>query len=58
LISGGSIIGFAKPDGIHYLDSAKLYTQAVCTKVLSPKSKIMMLRMLLDNRITRESAAG
>jgi oxygen-dependent protoporphyrinogen oxidase len=50
LIPGGSIIGFAKPDGIHYLDSAKLYTEAIGTKVLSWRSKLMMARMMLDNR--------
>lgn len=50
LVPGGSIIGFAKPDGIHYLDSAKLYSQAPFSKVLSMRSKLMMLRMFLDNR--------
>lgn len=50
LVPGGSIIGFAKPDGIHYLDSARLYLDAPFSKVLSWRSKLMMLRMFLDNR--------
>jgi oxygen-dependent protoporphyrinogen oxidase len=50
LVPGGSIIGFAKPDGIHYLDSARLYLEAPFSQVLSWRSKLMMLRMFLDNR--------
>jgi oxygen-dependent protoporphyrinogen oxidase len=50
LVRGGSIIGFAKPGGIHYLDSDRLYSSAARTRLLSPKSKLMMLRLLRDAR--------
>lgn len=48
LVKGGSIIGFAKPGGIHYLDSDRLYSSAAKTRLLSPRSKLMMLRLLRD----------
>jgi protoporphyrinogen/coproporphyrinogen III oxidase len=50
LVPAGTVIGFAKPDGIHYLDSDRLYLDAVRTRILSPRSKLMMLRMMWDNR--------
>lgn len=50
LVPGGSVIGFAKPGGIHYLDSARLYSSAARTRLLSPRSKLMMLRLLRDAR--------
>jgi protoporphyrinogen/coproporphyrinogen III oxidase len=50
LVKGGSIIGFARPGGIHYLDSDRLYSSAARTRLLSPRSKLMMLRLLRDAR--------
>lgn len=50
IVQGGSVIGFAKPDKIYYLDSAHLYSEAIRSKVLSWGSKLKMARMMLDNR--------
>jgi oxygen-dependent protoporphyrinogen oxidase len=50
LVKGGSIIGFAKPGGIHYLDSDRLYSSAAKTRLLSPRSKLSMLKLLRDAR--------
>lgn len=50
IVPAGSVIGFAKPDKIYYLDSARLYTEAIRSKVLSWRSKLKMARMMLDNR--------
>lgn len=50
LVPAGTVIGFAKPDGLHYLDSDRLYLDAIRTKILSFRSKLTMLRMMRDNR--------
>jgi oxygen-dependent protoporphyrinogen oxidase len=50
LVPAGTVIGFAKPDGLHYLDSDRLYLDAVRTKILSWRSKLTMIKMMLDNR--------
>lgn len=48
LVVGGSIVGFAKRDRVHYMDSAALYRDAITTKLLSFGSKLSMIKMMID----------
>ena len=47
---GGSVVGFARDGRIHYLDSSRLFVDAVRTPLLSWKSKLTATRLALDNR--------
>jgi oxygen-dependent protoporphyrinogen oxidase len=49
LVQGGSIVGFAKGDQVHYMDSASLYRDAITTKLLGLGSKLSMIKMLIDS---------
>ena len=55
LVPGGSVIGFAKNDGIHYMDSAHLFRDAATTRLLSFKSKLLMTRLMRDGLRMRNS---
>ena len=46
---GGSIVGFARGEEIHCLDSARLGLNALTTRLISTRSKLVMLRMVWDN---------
>ncbi|MEW6477265.1 MAG: FAD-dependent oxidoreductase [Actinomycetota bacterium] len=47
---GGSVVGFARDGAIHYLDSDRLFVDALKTPLLSWKSKLAATRLLVDNR--------
>jgi oxygen-dependent protoporphyrinogen oxidase len=50
---GGSLVGFARGNKIHGLDSAHMMLDGITTKLISWPSKFLMMKMLLDNlRIT------
>jgi oxygen-dependent protoporphyrinogen oxidase len=46
---GGSIIGFARGDKIHYMDSARLIQDSITTPLISLRSKLLMVRIAIDN---------
>jgi oxygen-dependent protoporphyrinogen oxidase len=46
---GGSVVGFARDGRIHYLDSNRLFVDAVKTPLLSWRSKLAAARLALDN---------
>ena len=46
---GGSIVGFARGNEIHYMDSARLILDSIGTKLISFGSKMRMLGLALDN---------
>lgn len=46
---GGSIVGFARGNEIHYMDSARLILDSIGTKLISFGSKLRMLGLALDN---------
>lgn len=46
---GGSVVGFARGNDIHYMDSAHLIRDALTTKLISTRSKLTMIRVALDN---------
>jgi protoporphyrinogen/coproporphyrinogen III oxidase len=48
LLPGGTVVGFARDRDIHYLDSAHLIRDALRTRLLSPRSKLLMTRLALD----------
>lgn len=50
LLQGGSVVGFAKGDKVHYMDSAALYRDAITTGLLGIGSKLAMIKMMLDAR--------
>ena len=47
---GGSVVGFAREGRIHYLDSNRLFVDAIKTPLLSWRSKLAAARLALDNR--------
>lgn len=49
LIEGGSIVGFARGNEIHYMDSAHLMRDAISTRLISFGSKMKMLGVAIDN---------
>lgn len=49
LAPGGSIVGFARGDKIHYMDSARLVLDSLFTSLISWKSKLKMINVALDN---------
>lgn len=49
LAPGGSIVGFARGDKIHYMDSARLVLDSLSTGLISWKSKLKMINVALDN---------
>src|SRR5581483_9622551 len=49
LTAGGSVIGFAKPGEIHYLDSAHLFRDAPRSPMLSTRSKLLMTKVFIDS---------
>ncbi len=46
---GGSVVGFARGDRIHYMDSARLVMDSLTTGLISWKSKLRMINVALDN---------
>jgi protoporphyrinogen/coproporphyrinogen III oxidase len=46
---GGSLVGFARGNQIHCLDSARMMIDGITTKLISWPSKLLMMRMMLDN---------
>ncbi|MGH9035819.1 MAG: protoporphyrinogen/coproporphyrinogen oxidase [Acidimicrobiia bacterium] len=48
VIPGGSIIGFARDDRIHYLDAERLLPTAARFGLVSGRSKLVAARILLD----------
>lgn len=46
---GGSVVGFAREGRIHYLDSSRLFVDAIKTPLLSWRSKLAATRLALDN---------
>jgi oxygen-dependent protoporphyrinogen oxidase len=49
LVPGGSIVGFARGNEIHYLDSAHLIRDALTTRLISFGSKMRMAALAFDN---------
>ena len=49
LVPGSSIIGFARGDRIHYMDSARLVRDSLTTGLISWRSKLRMLNVIIDN---------
>lgn len=49
LIPGGSVVGFARGDKIHYMDSARLVMDSLTTGLISWRSKLKMINVALDN---------
>lgn len=49
LVPGGSIVGFARGDRIHYMDSARLVMDSLTTGLISWKSKLRMINVAIDN---------
>jgi oxygen-dependent protoporphyrinogen oxidase len=47
---GGTVVGFARDGTIHYLDSNRLFLDALKTPLLSPRSKLAAVKLALDNR--------
>ena len=47
---GGTVVGFARDGTIHYLDSNRLFLDAIKTPLLSPRSKLAAVKLALDNR--------
>ena len=47
---GGSVVGFARDGTIHYLDSNRLFLDALRTRLLSPRSKLAAVKLALDSR--------
>jgi oxygen-dependent protoporphyrinogen oxidase len=50
VVQGGAVIGFTKPDGIHYLDSDHLFRDAIRTKLMTMRSKLLMARLFAHNQ--------
>ncbi|MGH9037540.1 MAG: protoporphyrinogen/coproporphyrinogen oxidase [Acidimicrobiia bacterium] len=46
---GGSVVGFAREGAIHYLDSSRLFVDAVKTPLLSWTSKLAATKLARDN---------
>ena len=46
---GGSIVGFARGNQVHCMDSANMMVDGITTKLLSWSSKIAMIKMMIDN---------
>ncbi len=46
---GGSIVGFARGNEIHYMDSARLILDSIGTQLISFGSKMRMLGLAFDN---------
>jgi len=53
LVPGGSVVGFARDGTIHYLDSARLFSDAARTRLLSWRAKLSMAKLMVDNRRIR-----
>ncbi|MGQ0698389.1 MAG: protoporphyrinogen/coproporphyrinogen oxidase [Panacagrimonas sp.] len=49
MIRGGSTVGFARGDRIHYLDSSRLFLDSARTSLLSWRSKLAMAKLFIDN---------
>ncbi len=50
---GGSVVGFARDGKIHCMDSARMMIDGITTQLISWPSKMVMIKMMLDNmRIT------
>lgn len=49
LVQGGSVVGFARGDRIHYMDSARLVFDSLTTGLISWKSKLRMINVAIDN---------
>ena len=49
LIPGGSVVGFARGDRIHYMDSARLVMDSLTTGLISWRSKLKMINVAIDN---------
>lgn len=49
LTPGGSIVGFARGDKIHYMDSARLVLDSLTTGLISWQSKLKMINVAIDN---------
>lgn len=49
LVQGGSIVGFARGDRIHYMDSSRLIADSLRTGLISWRSKLRMINVALDN---------
>jgi protoporphyrinogen/coproporphyrinogen III oxidase len=47
--TGGNVIGFPKPGEMHFVDSDRLFS-VIKTGLLSPRSKLEMAKLFLDNR--------
>ncbi|HEY3240059.1 MAG TPA: FAD-dependent oxidoreductase, partial [Acidimicrobiia bacterium] len=46
---GGSVVGFARDGAIHYLDSSRLFVDAIKTPLLSWRSKLAATKLARDN---------
>jgi oxygen-dependent protoporphyrinogen oxidase len=54
LVPAGSIVGFARDGKIHNLRSQALAVDALRTKLISPRSKLAMVRLGIDNVRSRK----
>lgn len=53
LIPGGTVVGFAKGDKVHELDSSRLVIDSLFTPLLSMKSKLAMVKLGIDSLKTK-----